>query len=261
MRRCRQSGLRLLTLAAGLLTAAPLLATNTAWRDYMSNDTTQPPALEFPYQSCFERAATRYRLPLTLLLAVARGESDFNPRARSHANAHGLMQILWPSTARYLGFNRLSELYEPCRNVEAGARYLREMIDRYDGNVHLALAAYNYGPTRIHANRTIPGGAAWYSAYIHRHLDYVLGRGPSALPDDAPRDYKVEAKMALITFSAPYRAQAFVEQLQSLQPKLRLEWFREEAGRFRVMMLYNGRDDLRRSQSMLRAAGFRLSKS
>ena len=64
--------------------------------------------------------------------------------------------------------------------------------------------------------------------------------------------------MALITFSAPYRAQAFVEQLQAAQPALRLEWFREEAGRFRVMMLYNGKDDLRRSQSMLRAAGFRL---
>lgn len=246
--------------AAVLLIGAPALATQAAWQQYQHDAAELEPALDFPYQSCFERAAVRSQLPLALLLAVARGESDFDPRAVSHANAHGLMQILWPGTARELGFDRVSELYEPCRNVEAGARYLRGLVDRYEGNLHLALAAYNYGPSRIRAGAAIPKGAAWYSAYIHRHLDYVLGRGPSALPADAPANYDVEAKMALITFSAPYRAQSFVARLQSLQPKLRLEWFREEAGRFRVMLLYHGAADLRRSQALLREAGFRLRK-
>lgn len=241
-----------------MLVAGDGLASEAAWQKYQRDDYGLEPALKFPYQSCFEQAATRSQLPVALLLAVARGESDFDVRARSHANAHGLMQILWPTTARHLGFARLSELYEPCRNVEAGARYLRELLDRYDDNLHLALAAYNYGPSRIRAGARIPRGAEWYSAYIHRHLDYVLGRGPSAPPDGAPRDYEVESKMALITFAAPYRARSFVEQLQAAEPKLRLEWFREEAGRFRVMLLYRGRADLRRSQALLRAAGFRL---
>ncbi|NND61189.1 MAG: lytic transglycosylase domain-containing protein [Gammaproteobacteria bacterium] len=252
--------IRLLLVILALASMQSAGATQTAWRNYMSNDTALQPAMAFPYQSCFERSAVRYRLPVTLLLAVARGESDFDVRARSHANAHGLMQILWPSTARYLGFNRLTELYEPCRNVDAGARYLREMIDRYSGDVHLALAAYNYGPGRIHRDKVIPKGAQWYSAYIHRHLDFVLGRGPTALPADPARSYDTEAKMALITFDAPYRADAFVRQLRSVQPRLRLEWFREESGRFKVMMLYSGSDDLRRSQSLLRDAGFRLRK-
>lgn len=242
----------------GLIAAQTAMASSDAWRSYMQNDTALTPALKFPYQSCFEHSATRYRLPLTLLLAVARGESDFDPRARSHANAHGLMQILWPSTARYLGFNTLSELYQPCRNVDAGARYLREMVDRYDGNVHLALAAYNYGPSRIRSGTAIPKGAAWYSGYIYRHLDYVLGRGATAVVMDGPVDYQSDAKIALITFNAPYRAQSFVDQLQAVEPRLRLEWFRAETGRFRVMMLYRGQADLKNKQRLLRAAGFRL---
>lgn len=88
-------------------------------------------------------AALEYGLPESLLLAVARGESDCEARARSRANAHGVMQILWPDTAKHLGINRLSDLYEPCTNIDAGARYLKELLARYDGNVHLALAAYN----------------------------------------------------------------------------------------------------------------------
>ncbi|MDH3589100.1 MAG: lytic transglycosylase domain-containing protein, partial [Gammaproteobacteria bacterium] len=195
-----------------LLSMAATEASEGAWQRYLKNESDLSPALSFPHETCFKSAAIAYDIPLTLLLAVARGESDFDVRARSHANAHGLMQILWPATANHLGIYRLSQLYDPCVNVDAGARYLREMLNRYDNNVHLALAAYNYGPHRIHRNRKIPDGAAWYSSYIHRHLDYVLGRGPSALPASVARDYSVEAKMALITFGAPYRAQAFVDQ-------------------------------------------------
>ena len=129
-------------------------------------------------QAAFVPRPRRYDLPETLLLAVARGESDFEPTARSKANAHGVMQILWPTTARHLGIYRLSELYDPCTNIDAGARYLKELVARFDGNLHLALAAYNYGPERISADvANIPKGATWYSGYIYRHLDYVLGDG------------------------------------------------------------------------------------
>ncbi|MBT8421589.1 MAG: lytic transglycosylase domain-containing protein [Gammaproteobacteria bacterium] len=249
--------MRAIVFLLAVLAAGELGATQAAWNQYRDAETGLAPALDFPHLTCFRSAAVSYDVPLTLLLAVARGESDFDVRARSHANAHGLMQILWPATANELGIHRLSQLYEPCINIDAGARYLRKMLDRYNGNIHLALAAYNYGPNRISASRKIPNGAAWYSGYIHRHLDYVLGRGPSALPAGKPRNYDIETKMALITFAAPYRAQAFVDLLQQSQPALRLEWFRQEAGRFRVMLLYSGRADLQRSQAMLRKAGFR----
>ena len=63
-----------------------------AWGNYSAGSSNATPAVRFPYMHCFEKAAKRNDVPLTLLLAVARGESDFNPSARSKANAHGLMQ-------------------------------------------------------------------------------------------------------------------------------------------------------------------------
>ena len=109
------------------------------WASYASTGASAEPAYTFPHSTCFKAAALQYDLPETLLLAVARGESDFEPTARSRANAHGVMQILWPDTARHLGIFRLSQLYDPCTNIDAGARYLRELLGRYEGNLHLAL--------------------------------------------------------------------------------------------------------------------------
>jgi len=168
----RLTGILILCLAtvgatpAGAKTDAPLdsLALEGRWRTYAAGAAETRPALEFPYAHCFQQAATAHDLPETLLLAVARGESDFQPKARSHANAYGLMQILWPGTAKHLGLERLSELLEPCTNVDAGARYLRELLENYDGNLHRALAAYNYGPSRIpKTGQDLPDGAVWYS--------------------------------------------------------------------------------------------------
>ena len=155
---------------------------DSTWRGYMDRQAAVESAYRFPHATCFRVAALEYDLPETLLLAVARGESDFEATARSRANAHGVMQILWPGTANHLGIYRLSELYDPCTNIDAGARYLKEMLARYDGNVHLALAAYNYGPQRsAQDGRDIPSGASWYSGYIYRHLTYVIDGGAATL--------------------------------------------------------------------------------
>ena len=110
-----------------------------------------------------------HHVPLDLLLAVAATESNWDPTARSHANAHGVMQIQWPGTARHLGVRRVSELYNPCLNIELGARYLRELLDSNDGDVARALASYNYGPTRINQSPTIPAGARKYVETVARH--------------------------------------------------------------------------------------------
>ena len=248
--------------AALLLITLPLCAAATAldgvdpdlaWKSYAANDTDIEPSYRFPHATCFRAAAAAYDL-----LAVARGESDFEATARSKANAHGVMQILWPTTAHHLGIYRLTELYDPCTNIDAGARYLRELLQLYDGNLHLALAAYNYGPARIAASGAdIPRGAEWYSGYIYRHLNYVLG--------DRNRTKAVRASLysdlgrsTLMTFGEPYRAAAFVAGLEKRSPALNLDWFRKGVGRFDVILSYQDREEFDKSASLLARAGFPL---
>ena len=96
------------------------------------------------FASAFATAARNEHLPLGLLVAVARQESRFDPAARSGAGAQGLLQLM-PSTARELELDPTV----PESNVLAGARYLRRMLDRFHGDVDLALAAYNAGPTAV----------------------------------------------------------------------------------------------------------------
>ena len=228
------------------------------WADYSRQQTSFEPAYSFPHATCFKAAALEYDLPETLLLAVARGESDFEPTARSRANAHGVMQILWPGTARHLGIHRLSELYDPCTNIDAGARYLRELTDSYNGNLHLALAAYNYGPSRISKNGyNIPSGAEWYSGYIYRHLNYVIGEatGRKPVPDTLYSDI---GQSTLLTFGEPYRAQAFIDQLEGKTQNLSLDWFRRGTGEFEVVLTYATREEFDMSARQLRTAGFRI---
>jgi len=229
-----------------------------AWQRYRLEEIDRDPAMNFPYEHCFRRAATAHDLPLTLLLAVARGESNFDPQARSSANAHGLMQILWPTTARHLGFTRLTELHDPCRNVDAGARYLVELLGRYDGDLHLALAAYNYGPRRIPVDGSqVPDGARWYSGYIYRHLRYVLG---DRTPRQAADEWTGERELELAVFAAPYRARAFVESLQLTAPALRLEWFRQDTASHRVVLLYGSQNEYDTGLDLLAAAGFPMER-
>ena len=231
-----------------------------AWQNYLANDTHLDPSYRFPHANCFKSAALAYDLPHTLLLAVARGESDFEPTARSKANAHGVMQILWPTTANHLGIYRLSDLYDPCTNIDAGARYLRELLERYDGNVHLALAAYNYGPERISKNGNgIPAGAEWYSGYIFRHLNYVLGDNSNKTRNNDDL-YSGLGRSTLVSFGEPYRAKAFVTNLEQASPGLRLDWFRNGVGKFAVVLIYEDRDDFDKSASLLAQAGFRLDR-
>ncbi|MFH1830941.1 MAG: lytic transglycosylase domain-containing protein [Pseudomonadota bacterium] len=88
-----------------------------------------------------ESAARRHKVPVELICGVILQESGGNPRAKSHCGARGLMQLM-PATARRFGVNNS---YNPAQNIEGGTKYLRWLLDRFDGKVELALAGYNAG--------------------------------------------------------------------------------------------------------------------
>ena len=100
-----------------------------------------------------QKAAAKYDLSPDLIRGVIRAESNFEVKAVSRAGAQGLMQLM-PATAKELG---VEDSFDIAQNIDGGAKYLRQMLDRFGGNVRKALAAYNAGPgTVIKYNGRVP---------------------------------------------------------------------------------------------------------
>jgi soluble lytic murein transglycosylase-like protein len=97
-------------------------------------------------------SSQRYHLDPDLVNSVIRAESAFNPRAVSNKGAQGLMQLM-PQTANNLG---VRNAFDPETNVDAGTRYLRELLERYNFDLIKALAAYNAGPHRVEQYGGVP---------------------------------------------------------------------------------------------------------
>jgi len=104
------------------------------------------------YDGLITEAAERHGVSFSLLKAMIKIESDFNPRAISRAGAMGLMQIM-PENIKRLN---ITDPFDPRENIMGGTRYLKQMIDRFKGKLPLALAAYNAGPNIVERYQRIP---------------------------------------------------------------------------------------------------------
>ena len=104
------------------------------------------------FNEIITRAADRYEVDSALIKAVIMTESAYNPKAVSKQGAKGLMQLM-PGTARALG---VKNAFNPAHNINGGVKYLRQLLDTFDNNIELALAAYNAGTSKVKRHGGIP---------------------------------------------------------------------------------------------------------
>ena len=111
-----------------------------------------PLPLAAPYGELIRKAASRNGVDEKLVAHMIAVESNFNPRAVSRKRAQGLMQLMPRTATRFA----VANVFDPAQNIEAGTRYLKELLDRYRGNTSLALAAYNAGPEMVERYGGVP---------------------------------------------------------------------------------------------------------
>ncbi len=138
------------------------------------------------YLDIIRRHATSYQLEEALVKAVIKVESDYQPRIVSSKGAQGLMQLI-PSTAKDL---KVSNPFDPYENIRGGSEYLRMMLDLFNNDVDLALAAYNSGPATVKRYGGIPpyDETQKYVKKVKRYLEYLI---------DYKKQYKIEEEDVL----------------------------------------------------------------
>jgi len=136
---------------------------------YMRTPNHSKPSKQYirDYDEAIAKASRKFRVEPSLIKAVIRAESDFDQKAVSHKGAQGLMQLM-PDTAYNM---EVADPFDPEENILGGTRYLSLMLDRFQNNVQLALAAYNAGPERVEEHRGIPPFAETRT-FVERVLRY-----------------------------------------------------------------------------------------
>lgn len=142
----------------------------------VSNTASHAAGVPARYVGKVQELAQRYDLSPSLIEALVWQESRWRENAVSHAGARGLAQLM-PGTAKYLGVNP----DDPMQNLEGGARYLREQLNRFDGNLEHALAAYNAGPGRVIRAKGVPN-----IRETRHYVAAIMGRLASHSREAAP---------------------------------------------------------------------------
>lgn len=119
------------------------------------------------YEEHIREAATLYQIPVELVRAVIKVESNFDPRAISRADARGLMQLIPPTAARMM----VTDVFDPRENIFGGTRYLRLLANMFNGDLELTLAGYNAGENAVIRYGGIPPYAETVD-YVARVLTY-----------------------------------------------------------------------------------------
>ncbi len=163
------------------------------FRDFNGPDAGRRLLAHMPYGREISEVSRRNSLDGLLVAAVVATESDFNARAVSAQGAVGLMQVL-PATAKRYG---VTDPLKPANNLEAGTRYLRSLLERYNGDLALALAAYNAGPAAVQRYGGVPPFRET-RRYVRRVLDrYVQNHREVWRGTGMERQLRLAAKLAL----------------------------------------------------------------
>lgn len=125
------------------------------------------PVLNRQYDYHIARAALAYDIPFSLIKAMIKVESDYNPEAVSRAGAKGLMQLM-PANIKAYG---IMNPFDPHENIMTGTQYLRSLFEKFNGNLSLALAAYNAGPACVEKYDSIPPYEET-QVYVERVMNY-----------------------------------------------------------------------------------------
>jgi soluble lytic murein transglycosylase-like protein len=128
------------------------------------------------YDDIIRSASGRHKVDADLVRAVIKVESDFNSNARSHKGAMGLMQLM-PDTAR---LHNVNDIYDPTDNIEGGVRHLKLLLNHFQGDLQLTLAAYNAGIKTVERHGGIPPFAETRE-YVRRVLSYYRSYGVGGL--------------------------------------------------------------------------------
>lgn len=144
-------------------------------------------------------SAARYGVSLDLLTAVARRESAFNPSARSSAGAMGVMQLM-PGTASDYG---VSNPWDAAQNIDGGAHLLADLLRKYNGDLSLALAAYNAGPGNVKKYGGVPPFPET-QAYVSRILADTSGGGSTFVPYGPPTPSELASRPSAFQWAEEY---------------------------------------------------------